>query len=112
MVLCRIMQTAMIYASSARMKTSTWPGLLPGGLSFFGRGLMTLIAAASSCVFKWAAEYFSIVPYACPTVLRDLIDVCAFEQAQANVCVAQAIGCSRPTVAVCPELFFIKNCVE
>jgi hypothetical protein len=50
--------------------------------------------------------------YACPTVLGDLIDVSAFEQAQANVRVAQAIGRSRPTVAISAKLFFIKNCIE
>ncbi len=43
--------------------------------------------------------------HACPTVLGDLIDVRPFEQ-------AQAIGSSRPTVAVGAELFFLKNCVE
>jgi hypothetical protein len=42
----------------------------------------------------------------------DLIDVGAIEQAQANVCVAQAVGRSRPTVTIGPELFFIKNCVK
>ena len=50
--------------------------------------------------------------HACTTVLSDLIDVGPFEQAQANVCVAQAIGSSRPTVAVGAELFFLKNCIE
>ena len=50
--------------------------------------------------------------HACPAVLGNLIDVGTFEQAQANVGVAQAIGRSRPTVAVGAKLFFVKNCVE
>jgi hypothetical protein len=50
--------------------------------------------------------------HTCPAVLGDLIDVGTFEQAKANVRVAQAIGRSRPAVAVSAKLFFIKNCVE
>ena len=50
--------------------------------------------------------------HACPAVLGDLIDVGTFEQAQANVGVAQAIGRSRPAVTVGAKLLFLKNCVE
>ena len=50
--------------------------------------------------------------HARPTVLGNLIDVGTFKQAQADVSVAEAIGSSRPTVAVGAELFFLKNCVE
>ncbi len=50
--------------------------------------------------------------HARPTVFGDLIDVGSFEQAQANVSVAQTVSSSRPTVAVGAELFFLKNCVE
>ena len=42
----------------------------------------------------------------------DLIDVGAIEQAQANVCVAQAVGSSRLTDPVGAELLLIENCVE
>jgi hypothetical protein len=50
--------------------------------------------------------------YAYPTVLGDLIDVCTFEKAKANVRVAQAICRLRSTVSVGAKLFLIKNCVE
>ncbi len=50
--------------------------------------------------------------HARPAVLGNLIDVGTFQQAQADICVAQAIGRSRPTVAVGAELFFLKNCIE
>ena|GEM_PF-6414862 len=50
--------------------------------------------------------------YACSTVLSNLVDVGSFEQAQADVRVAQTIGSSRPAVAVSAELFFFKNRVE
>ena len=50
--------------------------------------------------------------HARPTVLGDLIDVGTFEQAQTNIGVAQAIGRSRPTIAVSAKLFFVQNCVE
>lgn len=46
------------------------------------------------------------------TVLGGLADVGTFEEAQANVFAAQAMGRSRPAVAVGAKLFFIKNCVE
>ena len=38
--------------------------------------------------------------------------VSTFEQAQANIGMAQAIGRSVPTIAVSAKLFFFKNCVE
>jgi hypothetical protein len=50
--------------------------------------------------------------HARPTVLGDLIDIGPFEQAQANVSVAQTVSSSRPTVAVGAKLFFLKKCVE
>ena len=50
--------------------------------------------------------------HARPTVLGDLIDVGPFEQAQADVCMAEAIGSSWPTVAVGAELFLLKNRIE
>jgi hypothetical protein len=50
--------------------------------------------------------------HACPAVLRNLVDVGTFEQAQANVGMTQAVSRSRPAVAVSPKLFFVKDCVE
>src|SRR6185437_11088079 len=48
-------QAALVYASSAKRMASTRPGPFLGTVFFFGRGLMMLIAEASSCVFKCAA---------------------------------------------------------
>lgn len=48
-------QDAQVYASSAKRTASTRPGLFFGTVFFFDRGLMMLIAEASSCVFKCAA---------------------------------------------------------
>ena len=48
-------QAAQVYASSAKRIASTRPGTFLGTVFFFNRGLMMLIAEASSCVFKCAA---------------------------------------------------------
>jgi len=48
-------QVVPIYASLAKETASTLPGPFLETAFFFGRGLMTLIAEASSCVFKCAA---------------------------------------------------------
>ena len=45
----------LAYASSAKRTASTRPGPFLGTVFFFERGLMMLIAEASSCVFKCAA---------------------------------------------------------
>jgi len=50
-----MMQAATIYISAAKGLTSTRPGPFLEVVLFFGRGLMMLIAAASSFVFKCAA---------------------------------------------------------
>ena len=44
-----------VYASSAKRTASTRPGPFLGTVFFFDRGLMMLMAEASSCVFKCAA---------------------------------------------------------
>ena len=46
---------ALVYASSAKRTASTRAGPFRGAVFFFDRGLMMLIAEASSCVFKCAA---------------------------------------------------------
>ena len=48
-------QAVLVYASSAKRTASTRPGPFLGTVFFFDRGLMMLIAEASSCVFKCAA---------------------------------------------------------
>jgi hypothetical protein len=50
-----IKQATTVYASSAKRTASTRPGLFFEVVLFFGRGLMMLIAEASSRVFRWAA---------------------------------------------------------
>jgi hypothetical protein len=45
----------LVYASSAKRTASTRPGPFFGTVFFLDRGLMMLIAEASSCVFKCAA---------------------------------------------------------
>ena len=105
------MQIAKFYASSARMKASTWPRLLPE-TSFLRTWPHDVDGGGIELRLQMGRIVFLNSPYACPTISGDLIDVGAFEQAQANVCVAQAISCSRPAVAVDAELFFIKNCIE
>ena len=48
-------QASLVYVSSAKRMASTRPGPFLGAVFFFDRGLMMLIAEASSCVFKCAA---------------------------------------------------------
>jgi len=48
-------QAALVYASSAKRTASTRPGPFLGTVFFLDRGLMMLMAEASSCVFKCAA---------------------------------------------------------
>lgn len=48
-------KAALVYASSAKRTASTRAGPFLGTVFFFDRGLMMLIAEASSCVFKCAA---------------------------------------------------------
>ena len=48
-------RAVLVYASSAKRMVSTRPGPFLGTVFFFDRGLMMLIAEASSCVFKCAA---------------------------------------------------------
>jgi hypothetical protein len=48
-------QAGLVYASSAKRTASTRPGPFLGTVFFLDRGLMMLIAEASSCVFKCAA---------------------------------------------------------
>ncbi len=48
-------QAVLVYASSAKRTASIRPGPFLGTVFFFDRGLMMLIAEASSCVFKCAA---------------------------------------------------------
>jgi hypothetical protein len=48
-------QAALVYASSAKRIASTRAGPFLGTVFFFDRGLMMLMAEASSCVFKCAA---------------------------------------------------------
>jgi hypothetical protein len=48
-------QAMWVYASSAKRTASTRPGPFLGTVFFFDRGLMMLMAEASSCVFKCAA---------------------------------------------------------
>jgi hypothetical protein len=48
-------QAVLVYASSAKRTASTRAGPFLGTVFFFDRGLMMLMAEASSCVFKCAA---------------------------------------------------------
>ena len=48
-------QAVLVYASSAKRTAFTRPGPFFGTVFFLVRGLMMLIAEASSCVFKYAA---------------------------------------------------------
>jgi hypothetical protein len=48
-------KATLVYASSVKRMASTRPGPFRGIVFFFDRGLMMLIAEASSCVFKCAA---------------------------------------------------------
>ena len=50
-----IKQAMTVYASSAKRTAFTRPGPFFEVALFFGRGLMMLIAEASSRVFRWAA---------------------------------------------------------
>jgi hypothetical protein len=47
-----------------------------------------------------------------PAVFSNLIDIGTLQQPETNVCVPQAVGGSRSTVAVSAEFFFLKDCVE
>jgi hypothetical protein len=47
-----------------------------------------------------------------PAVLGDLVNVGAFEQAQADIGVSQARGCPRTAIAVNEKVVLFQDCIE
>ena len=98
-------QAGLVYASSAKRTASTRPGPFLGIRLFLRPWPHDVDSGSIELRLQMCRIVFLNHLYACPAVLRNLINVGTFEQAQANVGVAQAVRRSRPSVTVCAYTF-------
>jgi hypothetical protein len=79
---------------------------------FFGFFFLMLIAAASRLFLRLGGVVFLDHLDAGAAVLRDLVYVRAFHEAQADVGMPEAISCAGLSITVFLETFVVQDCIE